>query len=346
MALSPLSVKRFRVIFSIGWMIILADLILVLKWFGFTWVIAIVDGGISTFILLMLSLLIMNTLRFYTPRKEQYIHLVAWCIFLAAIWLLLSRWLLLISLGRYQGYAHFLKDSLPIRGSIGFLLLGCVALLSVVWFSLEDQKETERRQADAERLAREAELFKLRQQLQPHFLFNSLNSINALIGLRPAEARKMVQQLSDFLRGTLKKEEHQWVSLHEELQYLQLYLDIEKVRFANRLATMIDCEEGTDQMKLPALLLQPIVENAIKFGLYDTMGEATISITAKKENNDLVIRVENPFDPETSAAGAGTGFGLTSVKRRLYLLFARNDLLSTAANNTIFITVVKIPQYE
>ena len=97
------------------------------------------------------------------------------------------------------------------------------------------KQEHEQRKADAEKLAKEAELFKLRQQLQPHFLFNSLNSINALIGMRPEEARKMVQQLSDFLRGTIKKEETQWVSLEEELQYLQLYLDIEKVRFGNRL---------------------------------------------------------------------------------------------------------------
>ena len=121
-------------------------------------------------------------------------------------------------------------------------------------------------------MAKESELFKLRQQLQPHFLFNSLNSINALIGNRPDEARKMVQQLSDFLRGTIKKEETQWVTLQEEMQYLQLYLDIEKVRFGNRLSTAIEIGEDVSEMTLPALILQPIVENAIKFGLYDTTG--------------------------------------------------------------------------
>ncbi len=89
--------------------------------------------------------------------------------------------------------------------------------------------------------AREAELYKLRQQLQPHLLFNSLNSISALITIQPAQARKMIQQLSDFLRGTLKKEENQWISLEDELQHLQLYLDIEKVRFGHRLNTAIKC---------------------------------------------------------------------------------------------------------
>ena len=110
-------------------------------------------------------------------------------------------------------------------------------MVSVIWYNWQEQSEQEVRKQDAEKLTKEAELFKLRQQLQPHFLFNSLNSINALIGSRPQEARKMVQQLSDFLRGTIRKEEHQWVTLKEELQYLQLYLDIEKVRFGHRLFT-------------------------------------------------------------------------------------------------------------
>jgi LytS/YehU family sensor histidine kinase len=171
-----------------------------------------------------------------------------------------------------------------------------------------------------------------------------LNSINALIGTRPEEARKMVQQLSDFLRGTIKKEETQWVTLQEELQYLQLYLDIEKVRFGNRLTTEIDIEESIQELKLPALLLQPVVENAIKFGLYDTTGETVIKIFATTDNNHLVIKVLNPFDPETSSPKQGTGFGLKSVQRRLYLLFARNDLLKTEAEENIFITEIRIPQ--
>ena len=210
--------------------------------------------------------------------------------------------------------------------------------------SQKEQHEMNERKTEAEKLAREAELFKLRQQLQPHFLFNSLNSINALIGSRPEEARKMVQQLSDFLRGTIKKEETQWVSLREELQYLQLYLDIEKVRFGNRLATEIEIDEGTELLRLPALLLQPVVENAIKFGLYDTTGDTIIRLYAALEENNLVIRVLNPFDPETSSPQQGTGFGLKSIQRRLYLLFARTDLLTTNAKENIFTTIVKIPQ--
>jgi LytS/YehU family sensor histidine kinase len=229
--------------------------------------------------------------------------------------------------------------------AISFLIIGCMTLVSVLWYILSDQQEAERRRIQAEQLAREAELYKLRQQLQPHFLFNSLNSINALIRLNPPLARTMIQQLSDFLRGTIKKEENAWISLDEELQHLKLYLDIEKVRFGHRLCTEI-VNNAAGNVSLPAMLLQPIVENAIKFGLYDTTGDVTISITAELHQAHLHLTVTNPFDAAREQANRGTGFGLRSVQRRLYLLFARNDLLQTHTTETYFITTIKIPQRD
>ena len=217
-----------------------------------------------------------------------------------------------------------------------------MALISVLWYTLQDRQETERRRTEADRLAKDAELNTLRQQLQPHFLFNSLNSINALVGTQPQKARTMILQLSDFLRGTLRKEQKEWITLEEELQHLQLYLDIEKVRFGHRLSTNISNEAVN--AKLPIMLLQPIVENAIKFGLYDTTEAIEVVIHTKMENGYLFIQITNPFDAETSSPKKGTGFGLSSVQRRLYLLFARNDLLQTNANKNLFITTIKIPQ--
>ncbi len=341
---SPLSILKFRIIFILVWLVLLADNAMVIHFFGMPWTAAIIDSAIGNTLLLLASLLVMNTLRFYLPRGTQYINIFSICLFLTILWLILTKLFLRLALSEYEGYSNLLQHSLSIRFSIAFLLLGCITLISILWYNQQEQKEKEDRKTDAEKLAKEAELFKLRQQLQPHFLFNSLNSINALIGSRPVEARKMVQQLSDFLRGTIRKEETQWVTFSEELQYLQLYLDIEKVRFGNRLATVIDMEESTEELKIPTLLLQPIVENAIKFGLYDTTGETIIRLYAKKEGDDLLIRVENPFDPETSSPKLGVGFGLQSVQRRLYLLFARTDLLVTNAKENIFTTIVKVPQ--
>ena len=345
MSKSPLSSTRVKIFFGIVWLAIFGDHTALMIWYGFSFEIAIIDASISTLHLLLASLLLINTLRFYLPQRERFIHLFAWCVFLTAIIIILTKWELTGLLIHDEHYHEFFTKSIIVRISLYFLFIGCIALMSVIWYNRLDQDEKDKRKQDLEKMAKDAELFKLRQQLQPHFLFNSLNSINALIGVKPEEARKMVQQLSDFLRGTLKKEEHQWVSLKEELQYLQLYLDIEKVRFGNRLSTLITTDESVEKLKLPALLLQPVVENAIKFGLYDTIGETVISIAVKNVEDKLVVEVKNPFDPETAAPKQGTGFGLKSVQRRLYLLFARNDLLKTAAKENIFTTTVIIPQH-
>ena len=161
---------------------------------------------------------------------------------------------------------------------------------------------------------------------------------------RPEQARKMIQQLSDFLRGTLKKDEQQFSSLEMEMEHLNLYLEIEKMRFGHRLKTEISTDEKANGMLLPSLLLQPIVENAIKFGLYDSVGDVLISITTSANENYLQIEIQNPFDTVTSTAQKGTGFGLSSVQRRLFLIFFRSDLLKTDTHEGIFTTTIKIPQ--
>lgn len=316
----------------------------VLYWFHFSPGAAITDSFVSNILLLMICLLVSNTFRYYLPGYKRYSYLLALCGFMTLIWFLLSRFILKMFLKSEAEYGRFFTLSVPVRIVIAFLIIGIMILLSVLWYTLQNQQADERRKRETEQLAREAELYKLRQQLQPHFLFNSLNSINALIGFKPQEARNMIQQLSDFLRGTLKKEDHLWVTLQEELSHLQLYLDIEKVRFGHRLNTAVELEETCSQLRLPAMLLQPVVENAIKFGLYDTTGDITISIQSACIDNQLVVTITNPFDKETSGPQKGTGFGLSSVQRRLYLLFARHNLLQTEVQNDLFITTITIPQ--
>jgi len=310
--------------------------------FGLSWESGFIDSIVSNLLLVLASLMLINTFKYYLPRKERYGYILGMCGTTSVVWLFITRAVLLLILP--ENYKSFYSDSVYLRLAFGFLILGLMSLLSVLWYTLKDQQQNESRKQEAEKLAKEAELYKLRQQLHPHFLFNSLNSINALIGSRPEEARQMIHQLSDFLRGILRKEENQWVSLNEELQHLQLYLDIEKVRFGHRLTTSIDADEKIREMKIPAMLLQPVVENAIKFGLYDTTETINISIEAVKENDQLILTVQNPFDPTTSLPQKGTGFGLSSVKRRLYLLFARTDLLETSAKDHLFITSIKVPQ--
>ena len=318
--------------------------IMVLKDFGVAASTAIADAIVSNLWLEAACLLVINNMRYYLPKREKYWYVLVISIGLSSLWLLLIRVSLWALYKNDLLYMQSLAQSSYIRFAIAFLMIGCCTVLSLLWFSQRDQQADAARRQDIERFAREAELNKLRQQLQPHFLFNSLNSISALTGSQPEKARHMIQQLSDFLRGTLKKEQQQWTTFEEELQYLQLYLDIEKVRFGYRLQTIIETDEAVLQMRLPSMLLQPLVENAIKFGLYDTIGEVTIFISAKKVNDLLEVSVQNPYDESTATPLKGTGFGLASIRRRMYLLFARQDLLQIKKEAQQFITIISIPQ--
>lgn len=231
---------------------------------------------------------------------------------------------------------------------IFIVFLQTVFSFTLMWYfrQLTSKSKQKSIQQQAEITLRDAELIKLRQQLQPHFLFNSLNSINALVGSQPQLARKMIQNLSDFLRGTLKKDESILVNLEEELKLLQLYLDIEKIRFGHRLQIVFNIDENSKTLKLPALILQPIVENAIKFGLYNVLNDVEISITTQKRENHLIIEIKNPFEEDALQTRKGEGFGLSLVERRLQLMFHRTDLITIQKENNIFITTLTIPQHD
>jgi len=313
-----------------------------LLWFNFNLQLALLDTIISATTITLACYIIANSLNYYQPRKERYFYIIIWGLCLAAITLAINRYSIRYLISD-KSYLTFFDLSIPIRYCANGLIIAWVAIIQVLWNTLHDQKENEQRKADAEKLAREAELYNLRQQLQPHFLFNSLNSIIALIGRKPEEARNMTFQLSDFLRGTLRKDDQQLIPLSDEIEHLKLYLEIEKVRFGHRLDTDIFAED-CEQCLLPAMILQPLVENAIKYGLYDTTGKVKIALYAKKEDNNLLIAIQNPFDKDSNKAHKGTGFGLRGVQRRLFLLFGRTDLLQTHHTAHIFTSNIKIPQ--
>lgn len=329
----------------LGWALLWAAVqTLVLRQAGFSASIGARDALLTNLLLAGAAYTISTGLRYYQPGIKQSAYLLGWSLGLAAICTGLFFWLAGQIFRGEVTYLAFVAATVPVRMAFAWLMLLLVMLLNWLWFYTREQQQAGERKAAAEKMIRDAELFNLRQQLQPHFLFNSLNSISALAGSRPEQARKMIQQLSDFLRGTLHKDNQQITPLAEELQHLQLYLEIEKVRFGHRLHTIIQPEETSITLRLPALLLQPIVENAIKFGLYDTVGDTTVKLSARAEGNNLLISIENPYDPDLQQPRAGTGFGLDSARRRLYLLYARHDLLTTARHNGVFITNIKIPQ--
>ncbi len=239
-------------------------------------------------------------------------------------------------------YQEWLKHTLPLRFLIIWILNSWVATISAMRKYITATDTRFQQQADASVLLKEAELFKLRQQLQPHFLYNSLNSISALIMIAPDKGQEMIGKLSDFLRSSVKRESEDFIPVSDELLYIQSYLDIESIRFGDRLQVHIE-KENTEGATIPPFLLQPILENAIKFGLYGKTGAVEIIIHIVYEGPMLTLTITNPYDSNMQPP-KGTGFGLEGIQRRLYLLYARTDLLETRRDEQYFTTILKIPQ--
>ena len=311
-------------------------------WFHLPLALSVWDSAISN-VLLLISGLLSETLLRSIPSSGKLWYTAGLNVILAFLCLGVTHHALIPLADGNTAYLEFFDEGAPVRWVIYFLVISNVSSDIVLFHRLHEQEAMHKREATTASIAREAELQKLQLQLQPHFLFNCLNSVNALIQTRPEEARKMVQHLSDFLRLTIRRADEHWISLAEEWNYLQLYLEIEKVRFGHRLKVNTAFHEGSFEWKLPTLLLQPLVENAVKFGLYGTTGNVTISIKAELSGGFLYVYVSNPFDQDMQPP-KGSGFGLAGLKRRLYLLFARNDLLETTVEGELFTVMLKIPE--
>jgi len=205
------------------------------------------------------------------------------------------------------------------------------AAWSAFYIAMQAQKQAltaRKRAAEAESAARAAQVRALRYQVNPHFLFNTLNSLSSLVmSRRPEEAEEMILKLSAFFRSSLSLDPSADVTLAEEIALQRLYLDIEKVRFPRRLKVEIDVPEDLESARVPGLILQPVVENAIKYGVSGTRDRVTLRIAARQAGPDrFTIEVTNSgAEPAKRRNGAappeGTGVGLANVSQRLEARF-------------------------
>jgi len=211
--------------------------------------------------------------------------------------------------------------------------------------AFEASRAVERRLLESEVAAREAELKALRAQLHPHFLFNSLNSINALVGSDPEAARRMTQLLGDFLRSSLALGARARVPLSEELALAEGYLAVEQVRFGPRLGVSREVDPACDGCAVPPLLVQPLIENAVKHGIAGRVEGGTVRIAARRHDGWLQIEVENPFDEE-APPGRGQGLGLENVRRRLATLDPEGAGLTVRREAGTFHVTLRLPARE
>ena len=265
----------------------------------------------------------------------------------AALWYALS-----------QGWASVLEAAVPFEslgaryraaGPIlffaGLLLFVLAIVFNYLLITFESSQRAEQKALELQVLAREAELRALRAQIDPHFLFNSLNSINALVMADPAAARRMCVLLADFLRGCLKLGSEDRIRLAEEIQLAENYLDIEKVRLGSRLTVERDIDTQCENCRVPPLILQPLVENAITHGIAPMLDGGTVRIQAQQYGSDVKILIENPFERENSRTN-GTGVGIRNVRMRLTNLFNGDARLDVNDNGERFRVELQLPCIE
>lgn len=206
------------------------------------------------------------------------------------------------------------------------------------------------RELDASRLAgqlSEARLGALRARIHPHFLFNTLHAISTLVGRDPPRARDMIARLSDLLRLSLERDADQEITLREELEYIDLYLDIEQARFGDRLDVDLAIDPATLDALVPNLILQPLVENAIRHGIARLERRGALRITASRANGRIEIRIVNDVPPpEESSTAGGRGIGLGNLRQRLDALYGGGHALSARRVAESFEVTVELPFRE
>jgi two-component system, LytTR family, sensor kinase len=307
---------------------------------------AATDSLLSNLIFAFVGIGLWFMVRFSGKMKRDLlrnlIYQAAVCTVSVLIWLFFSYSLLESLFGTDKEYINYMDGSLVIRLLIGVLIYFLLVSIFYLILSFEEMQEQAEHEAELSAMLRDAELNMLRSQIRPHFLFNSLNSVSALTLSNPAAAQQMIIRLSEFMRHSLSLGAEAMNTLEEELHHAGLYLDIEKVRFSDRLIVEKNCSSECVSIPVPAMILQPLLENAVKYGIGSTIGFCTLSIDTECTDASLDITISNTFDPD-AVPGKGTGTGLSHVRKRMAALYGRTDLLTVSSSGGMFCARLRIP---
>lgn len=308
--------------------------------------IGIADSLLSFIIFSGIALSLWYPFSYFNKAETKTVSLVTNLVASGAIsitlWAFLTRSIMLLAFADEATYLVYWETTFPYRIGTGVFIYGMIILSYYLFVSINNLSEKNAREARLEAIVRDTELRMLRSQINPHFLFNSLNSISSLTITDPEKARNMVVKLSDFMRYSLSRKDEMPVTLQSELENLRLYLDIEKVRFGERLEIEENIEPACMQAKMPVMLLQPLYENAIKHGVYETTEKITISTSAKCIDGTVEIRISNNFDPEAPQV-RGTGTGLLNVSRRIELMYGNTGSIKTEKLDSVFTVKMYLP---
>jgi len=309
-------------------------------------IVAAADSLVSNLIFAFLGIGLWYMVRFSGKQIDGFIknlvYHIGGCAFTILIWQIVSYAVLRMLFESNELYMKFLVASLIVRVLTGVLIYFLLISIDFLVLNFEEMQERAEREASLSAMLRDAELTMLRSQIRPHFLFNSLNSVSALTMNDPQAAQDMIIKLSEFMRHSLSLGAETMNSLDDELYHAGLYLDIEKVRFSDRMVIEKHLDPACGGMMLPAMILQPILENAVKHGVNTMLTSCSIILKASCNESFLVITISNNFDPD-AVPRKGTGTGLSNVQKRMSAIYGRNDLMTYKASNEVFEVKLQIP---
>jgi LytS/YehU family sensor histidine kinase len=308
--------------------------------------ISLVDSLVSLLLYSGIGLSLWYPFRFFNSEGTKTTVIITNLIASGAIsivlWIMMTKFIMTIVLPEQNNYPAYWTSTFPYRVGSGVFIYGLIIMTYYLFESLSNLSDKNAKEAKLESLVKETELKMLRSQINPHFLFNSLNSISSLTITNPEKARDMVVKLSEFMRYALSRKDEQPVTLQNELENLRLYLDIEKVRFGEKLTTEETIETRCLDFKIPVMLLQPLYENAVKHGVYESTESVKIITSAKIIEGYLEIIISNNYDSNPSQK-IGTGTGVLNVSRRLELFYGNKASIKTMKENGLYTVTIYIP---
>lgn len=276
-------------------------------------------------------------------RSQLYLvfyHLFA-MLFIVSFWMWVTNQIDMALFDEDSVRAH-MKLVMPGKAGLGALIYILIAVFYYTFFFYDRLDEKVKEETRLKELVTQTQLNELKSQINPHFLFNSLNSVSYLTMTEPEKAQEMVIKLSSFLRYSLKHKQNQLVTIDQEIDHIKLYLEIEKVRFGDKLLTDFRIEDCKTCL-IPNMILQPIYENAIKYGVYETTTMVEIKTVAYRAKDEMIFSVSNNYDPD-AIVKKGEGIGLLNIRRRLGLVYGDSTLLTVKNENQIFTVTLIIPQ--
>lgn len=340
--------RQLLIIYAAIWLLIaLIHFVFVYLTSVENWFLASTDSLVFNVVFFLIGLSMWYPYEYYRSKDSKTVNLIinhlSIMVFAGFIWIGFSYNILIWISEDNEVYKKFLYDSLLFRGISGVFYYSIIVLIFYILSYYQNLQEKISNESKLRELLRTAELNFLKSQINPHFLFNSLNSISSLTLNEPGKAREMIIKLSDFLRYVVSQPENKPVPLSHEIENIKRYLEIEKVRFGNKLEFVFNVPDDCMQSLIPVLILQPLYENAVKHGVYESVTPITISTEVRLVNDYFEIKISNNFEPFV-VEKKGSGIGIKNIRERLRLMFNNSDLLTINKNDHIFEVLLKIPR--